>query len=388
MLDEIFDKTPILISKVKCLINLIKSSKSPLVFTGAGISTSAGIPDFRSSYKTTLKTGPGVWESEDNRSKYQGTPIIKPAIECYPTITHMALKTLIDHNIIKHLITQNVDNLHMRSGITESYLTELHGNICKEYCEKCQKTYYRDYYVKPRNSDPLEVLTNRNCKYCHVRLKKTLVNFGEKIPILKLLKCNEIVKECDICICLGSSLRVNPASKIPKEFSKNQNKKLAFINLQKGIFEEFADISIYGYCDDIMEMVMKELGLEIEEFKIKKKMFFLFNKENNSIRMRIYGKIPEEINKDFHNIQEIEVFDEENKEFYKRNDEEDLEFTFKENTKELNICVKFYGNLLEPNANFKINLEKEPLFNGVNLGFDLVLDNFLKEWKINKFHIK
>ena len=67
MLEEIIDDISTLLPKVKHLISLMKSSRNPMVFTGAGISTSAGVPDYRSSYKTLLKTGPGVWESEESR---------------------------------------------------------------------------------------------------------------------------------------------------------------------------------------------------------------------------------------------------------------------------------------------------------------------------------
>ena len=111
LLDEIIDDLPTLLPKIKTLVSLLKSSKNPIIFTGAGVSTSAGVPDYRSSYKTLLKTGPGVWESEENKKKYNGIPVIKAAIETYPTKSHMAMKSLIDKGIVSQIITQNVDIL-------------------------------------------------------------------------------------------------------------------------------------------------------------------------------------------------------------------------------------------------------------------------------------
>ena len=384
LLEEIIDPLPLLLPKIKTLVSLLNSSKNPLVFTGAGISTSSGIPDYRSSYKTSLKTGPGVWESEENRIKYKGNPVIKPAIECYPTKTHMALKKLLEKGRISHILTQNVDNLHTRSGVCEQYLTELHGNICKEICETCHHVFYRDYYVKPRNSDPLEVYTGRNCEICQGKLKKTLVNFGEKINEEKLRKSQEFAEKCDFCLCLGSSFRVNPAAKFPKQFS---GKKLVVVNLQRNILENIANLSIYGLCDEIMEAFMKELGEEIEEFRVKKSFLLEFYQEKHGVSLKISGKIPGFYDKDFYNIEELEVFDLENKEFFLRK-EGDFTIDLKENVKKLKVILKFFGNFMEPNAVISVDLSEEVFINkGLKLGFSCVLDDFFQEWEIRKFQV-
>lgn len=386
LFDEIFDSLEILLPKIKTLVEFVKTSKNPVFFTGAGISTFAGIPDYRSSFKTTLKTGPGLWESEENRLKYTGNTIIKPAIECYPTKTHMAIKTLLRKQLISHVITQNVDNLHLRSGISEENLIELHGNICKEFCEKCEKMFYRDYYVKnPKTTDSSEIYTLRHCPYCSSQLRKTLVNFGEKIPKEKLLKAYKWIHESDLCVCLGSSLKVNPASKIPKEFLQNKNKKLAIINLQPTMYEKMAHINLYGYCDDIMSLFMKQLNIEIDPFKIRKILIFNFSMEEESLRMKIEGKIPDDPTKEFFNIQEIEVSGIENQECFKKKDEEFYEFLLMKNILNFKVCIKFYGNLLEPNAEISFNLKSKKMEMGAKFGYELILDEFLKIWEIKEF---
>ena len=109
-----------------------RNSKYIVVHTGAGISTSCGIPDFR---------GPkGVWTLEK-----QG---IKPKIDikfenAIPSTTHRALKILLDKGYIKYIVSQNIDGLHLRSGVARHHLAELHGNMFIEECEKCKKQFIR-----------------------------------------------------------------------------------------------------------------------------------------------------------------------------------------------------------------------------------------------------
>lgn len=98
------------------MAKLIKHSKHPIFFTGAGCSTSIGIPDYRSGTETVVQTGPGIWNREqtDRPPKLRIDQIVDEAI---PSETHMAIKTLLDNNIFKFLVSQNTDGLHLRSGV-------------------------------------------------------------------------------------------------------------------------------------------------------------------------------------------------------------------------------------------------------------------------------
>lgn len=118
--------------KCAALADMIKSSKHVVIHTGAGISTSAGIPDFR---------GPnGVWTLEEKGEKPSMNIEFEDAV---PTKTHMALKALIDGGQAKYIVSQNIDGLHMKSGVGREYLSELHGNIFVENCNKCRTQYVR-----------------------------------------------------------------------------------------------------------------------------------------------------------------------------------------------------------------------------------------------------
>lgn len=112
--------------KCDILFNWLKSSKHVVIHTGAGISTSAGIPDFR---------GPkGVWTLEKHGKKPEMNVSFN---EARPTKTHMALKALIDMKMVQFVISQNIDGLHLRSGLGRQFLAELHGNMFTEQCNTC-----------------------------------------------------------------------------------------------------------------------------------------------------------------------------------------------------------------------------------------------------------
>jgi NAD-dependent protein deacetylases, SIR2 family len=113
---EYFDTEEELERKVAILTDLVKKSKHFIAFTGAGISTAAGIPDFRGGVNTVLPTGPGAWEKLATKTDKKGT-IRKNPIRAIPTLSHMALVKLEREGILKFLISQNTDGLHRRSGL-------------------------------------------------------------------------------------------------------------------------------------------------------------------------------------------------------------------------------------------------------------------------------
>ena len=125
---KVFDDESVVKKKCNKLVEWLKESQHTVVHTGAGISTSAGIPDFR---------GPkGVWTLEKKGIKPE---IDKDFNETVPTKTHMALKKLIDENAIHFIVSQNIDGLHLKSGVPREKITELHGNMFVDKCNSCDK---------------------------------------------------------------------------------------------------------------------------------------------------------------------------------------------------------------------------------------------------------
>merc|ERR1712087_114636 len=129
---EIHDDPVVIKKKAKQLACMIKATRFIVIFTGAGVSTSAGIPDFR---------GPkGVWTLEKKG--------LKPDMnvswdDAKPTKTHMAISKLVEQKMTNFVISQNIDGLHLRSGIPRIYLAELHGNMFVDECTICKKMYVR-----------------------------------------------------------------------------------------------------------------------------------------------------------------------------------------------------------------------------------------------------
>jgi len=164
--DEIiqyFDEDEVVIKKVTELAELVRSSKYFVTYTGAGISTAAGIPDFR---------GPeGVWTL---KAKGQ-TPKPSNKGKAVPTMTHMALVSLMNSNHLNFLVSQNCDGLHVKSGISPSKISELHGNTNVEACAGCGKLFYRNFPVRTCSNSKL--LTGRRCDGCSIPLRYTTVAF-------------------------------------------------------------------------------------------------------------------------------------------------------------------------------------------------------------------
>ena len=130
---EYFDSSKELDAKVTKLAKMIQKAKHFTVFTGAGISTSAGIPDFRSGVNTVLETGAGAWAKaaaieKGINFKPKKKLKVKSTLQAIPTPTHMALVKLNQQGILKYLISQNCDGLHRRSGFDPKCISELHGN--------------------------------------------------------------------------------------------------------------------------------------------------------------------------------------------------------------------------------------------------------------------
>jgi NAD-dependent SIR2 family protein deacetylase len=125
---EIIDSYWEVEKKVEELAHALQTASHPIIFTGAGISTSVGIPDYRSAADTTIKTGPGLWNRDLSQPSPHETPIDRLVDAAKPSTSHMAIAALLNQQKVKHLISQNTDGLHVRSGIPFERISELHGN--------------------------------------------------------------------------------------------------------------------------------------------------------------------------------------------------------------------------------------------------------------------
>ena len=193
---EYLDTPEVLDAKVSELAGWVRDSQYMSVFTGAGISTAAGIPDYRSGYGTIMDTGPGKWEKAALLERYKNDhkkagielpkaftmPFNTTIVQARPSLTHMALVKLMNEDILKYIVTQNVDGLHIKSGIDIEKISELHGNGFTEVCVKCNRFHMRDYRTRTAKANN-EHKTGALCDTpsCRGALKDTIINFGEAL---------------------------------------------------------------------------------------------------------------------------------------------------------------------------------------------------------------
>ena len=240
------------------LQRLIEKSKKLVFFTGAGISTNSGIPDFR---------GPrGVWKTstpiyfqdfisskekriESWKRKFSNELSIDSA---KPNSGHLKLAEIMDKKKEAHLITQNVDNLHQDSGIDDSKITELHGNATYAKCLDCLKKYELDSLKK----EFLETKEPPTCNECEGIIKTATVSFGQAMPEEEMVTAQRVSIQSDLFICLGSSLAVFPAADLPL-LAKETGANLIIVNNESTQMDHLSDLVINR---DISE-VLSEISL-------------------------------------------------------------------------------------------------------------------------------
>ena len=240
------------------LQELIKKSKKLVFFTGAGISTNSGIPDFR---------GPqGVWKTstpiyfqdfinskekriESWERKFSNELSIDSA---KPNSGHLKLAEIINKKEGSHLITQNVDNLHQDSGIDDSKITELHGNATYAKCLECSKKYE----LTLLKEDFLSTKEPPICNICGGIIKTATISFGQAMPEEEMITAQRVSIKSDLFICLGSSLAVFPAADLPL-LAKETGANLVIINNEPTQMDNLSDLVINR---DISE-VLSEISL-------------------------------------------------------------------------------------------------------------------------------
>jgi NAD-dependent SIR2 family protein deacetylase len=221
--------------RLRTLAEWIETAASVVWFTGAGISTESGLPDFR---------GPdGAWTRRD-----QGLPPPIPSkrlSEIVPNPAHRAVVEFEKMGKCDFLISQNVDNLHIQSGYPIHKLAELHGNKDRLRCSQCQRTHaIVDLVSMPRRKKSRKNPTESyECPDCGGTLARSIVNFGDKLPKADLDDSFQWAKQADLLIVVGSSCEVVPASDIPVA-TKTAGGKVAVLNIGQTGIDDIADVRI------------------------------------------------------------------------------------------------------------------------------------------------
>ncbi|MFW6112643.1 MAG: Sir2 family NAD-dependent protein deacetylase [Chloroflexota bacterium] len=219
--------------RIDTLAKWMSESRHLVVFTGAGISTASGLPDFR---------GPdGIWTRQE-----KGLPAPSLSFSsAEPNASHMAIVELQRLGKLKFLISQNVDNLHLKSGIRPELLAELHGNVTKFICRNCG--------FKCDSFPDLET-----CPECSGRLTSSVVNFGDPLPVKDLQDSEWHSRNCDLFIAIGSSLVVHPAADMPR-IALDSGSRLVIINKQETPFDRVAHLRFWEEIGEVFPEAVQQL---------------------------------------------------------------------------------------------------------------------------------
>lgn len=249
--------------EIERLAQLILESKKIIVFTGAGISTESGIPDFRSPG--------GIWSRYDPENftiqKFLSSREARRALwkmsaesglltEAEPNPAHYAIAELYQLGKLDCVITQNIDNLHQKAGVPEDKVFELHGNMQWVVCLSCHR-HFPMPEVLQRIKEGIEV---PNCPDCQGILKPDAVFFGEALSQETLQEATRHSQNCDLFIVIGSTLVIYPAAYMPT-YAKEAGTKLAIINLTPTPLDHFAAVVIRGKAGEMMPKVIKRVRL-------------------------------------------------------------------------------------------------------------------------------
>jgi len=226
---------------------LIEAASNIVFFTGAGISTESGIPDFRSQ-------GTGIWEkmkpiyfeqflnsetarTEQWRRRFTGDRKMETA---EPNKGHYAIARLVEMGKTPVIITQNVDNLHQHAGVPDDRVIELHGNGSYARCLSCEMRYeLADLEQQFRQQERIDP-----CSRCGGIIKGATISFGQAMPEDAMARAQAATEACDLMIVAGSSLVVYPAAGFP-EYAKRLGAKLVILNREPTALDEIADLALH-----------------------------------------------------------------------------------------------------------------------------------------------
>jgi NAD-dependent deacetylase len=240
---------------------LIRHARHAVAFTGAGISTESGIPDFRSGES-------GLWNGVDPMAVasiygfrrnpaafYEWVrPLTHTTLNASPNAAHYTLAWLEQHGYLQSVITQNIDMLHTRAGTGCIY--ELHGHMREATCISCFKVFD----AEPVLARFLSAGEVPRCPVCDGVLKPNVILFGEQLPVRELQGAQEAARKCDLMIVIGSSLEVAPAGDIPL-LARRTGAKLIIINLDPTPADTMAEVVIHARAAHVLPQIARQVEL-------------------------------------------------------------------------------------------------------------------------------
>jgi NAD-dependent deacetylase len=244
-------------SDISRLAALLLGSARTVVFTGAGISTESGIPDFRSPGGVWSRMKPiefaTFMHNEDARREAWQRTFSGTAgwVGAKPNAGHMAIARLVDTGKVGLVITQNVDNLHQDAGVPAHQVIELHGNASYATCLICGLRHE----LKDLRDPFLQQGTLPACRACGGIVKTATISFGQPMPVEAMQRAEAATRDCDLFFVLGSSLRVYPAAVLPM-VAKSNGATLAIVNREPTDMDGKADFVIHAEIGAVLREIV------------------------------------------------------------------------------------------------------------------------------------
>jgi len=239
------------------LTRLIADARRMVVFTGAGISTESGVPDFRSPGGVWSKMKPIQFQdfvaSEEKRREAWTRAFTGKAgwVGAKPNAGHFAVARLVQQGKVTAVVTQNVDNLHQDSGVPADQIVELHGNASYATCLECGE---RHELAELRDSF-LKVGEIPYCRSCGGLVKTATISFGQQMPVGPMARAEAATLACDLFLVLGSSLVVYPAAGFPL-LAKRNGARLAIVNREPTELDAYADLVLHDEIGPVLSVAV------------------------------------------------------------------------------------------------------------------------------------
>lgn len=245
--------------KIQKAAELLLDSKEAIALTGAGISTESGIPDFRSEGGIWEKYKPEIYGNIEaflkNPAKFweMAQKIAPNIFKAKPNPGHYALAELERMDLIKAVITQNIDELHQKAGSIIVY--EVHGSVNRFICLGCRASYTKEQILRKIKK---EKKYGPSCEYCAAPLKPSVVLFGEGLPRFEKYQSQALAQKADVMLIAGSSLSVAPICDLPL-YTLREKGDLIIVNDQPTDLDEKATVVIRHKTGTVLPLIVEEI---------------------------------------------------------------------------------------------------------------------------------
>ena len=243
------------------LARMIADARDVVVFTGAGISTESGVPDFRSPGGVWSKMKPIYFQefmASEERRREAWTRTFSGAAGwtgAKPNAGHDAIARLVARGKVSAVITQNVDNLHQDSGVPADMVIELHGNASYATCLVCGLRHE----IADLKVPFLDLGDIPTCRACGGLVKTATISFGQPMPVKAMESARAAALACDLFLVLGSSLVVYPAAGFPL-LAKQHGARLVIVNREPTDQDGFADLVLHAEIGSVMTGAVSAIG--------------------------------------------------------------------------------------------------------------------------------